>query len=202
MHQLPLTSYFGRLPSTSVAAASAHMRRRRAVRFGLSALFSLLMLLAGGCRSHRIPYPSREGQDSVDIIFDRTLSAGRRHLLKISREWIGTPYEYAHADKGKGTDCSGMVLAVYLEATDLKLPRNSAKQAEFCKKVKGNDVVPGDLVFFATGKDPSKVSHVGIMLDSENFIHASSSKGVCISSLLSPYYKRTFLSFGRVPGMD
>ncbi len=115
-------------------------------------------------------------------------------------EWLGTPYAYAKSDKGDGTDCSGMVLQVYLSICDIKLPRNSAKQAEFCKKIEPDDVKVGDLVFFATGKDPDKISHVGIMIDDVSFIHASTSKGVVISRIDTPYYIRTFKMFGRVPG--
>ncbi len=113
--------------------------------------------------------------------------------------WIGTPYAYGRNDKQKGTDCSGMVLSVYLDAEDIKLPRNSAKQAEFCKKISAEKVIPGDLVFFATGNDPDKISHVGIMIDEVNFVHASTKKGVVVSRIDTPYYIRTLKMFGRVP---
>lgn len=112
--------------------------------------------------------------------------------------WLGTPYAYSRADKGVATDCSGMVLKVYEKIAGIKLPRNSAKQAEFCKSIKQKDVKIGDLVFFATGKSEDKISHVGIMLDDRNFIHASASKGVVISDVTQPYYVRTFRGYGRV----
>lgn len=112
--------------------------------------------------------------------------------------WLGTPYAYSRADKGVATDCSGMVLKVYEKIAGIKLPRNSAKQAEFCKSIKQKDVKIGDLVFFATGKSEDKISHVGIMLDDKNFIHASASKGVVISDVTQPYYVRTFRGYGRV----
>lgn len=127
---------------------------------------------------------------------------GKKHYGKIIEEantWIGTPYKYAHQEKGRGTDCSGFVMVVYETTTGEKLPRNSAKQAEYCKKIEEEEVEEGDLVFFATGKNPNKVSHVGIVIDKESFIHASSSKGVVVSYLTSNYYRRTFRMFGRVP---
>ena len=114
---------------------------------------------------------------------------------------MGTPYRYAGSSKGKGTDCSGLVLKVYEEAAGVKLPRNSGKQAEFCKKVKKKSVKAGDLVFFATGKDAERISHVGIMIDGNRFIHASTKKGVIISELTTPYYERTFRMCGRVPDL-
>ena len=56
----------------------------------------------------------------------------------------------------------------------------------------------GDLVFFATGKSKDVVSHVGIYIGNNEFIHASSSKGVVISNLDQNYYVRTFVSAGKV----
>lgn len=126
-------------------------------------------------------------------------TAGAHRLLEEAYTWLGTPYAYAKAEKGEGTDCSGMVMKLYLEVAGCAIPRNSAKQAEFCEPLKEKDVQAGDLVFFATGKDPERVSHVGIMIDSGSFIHASSSKGVVISQLDTPYYRRTFRMYGRVP---
>lgn len=113
--------------------------------------------------------------------------------------WIGTPYGYGRSEKGIATDCSGMVIVVYEKIADIKLPRNSAKQAEFCQDLKEKDVSPGDLVFFATGQDKKKVSHVGVMIDNNQFVHASGSKGVILSEMTTPYYQRNFIKYGRVP---
>lgn len=124
-----------------------------------------------------------------------------KKIINEAESWLGTPYKYAHAEKGSGADCSGMVMRVFLDAMNMKIPRNSAKQAEFCVRLKSKDVRPGDLVFFATGKDPAKVSHVGIMLDGVRFIHSSTSKGVVISHVNTPYYTRTFMMYGRLPQM-
>ncbi|MCH5234981.1 MAG: C40 family peptidase [Muribaculaceae bacterium] len=118
-----------------------------------------------------------------------------------SLKWIGTPYKYGHSEKGVATDCSGMVIILYRDIADIKLPRNSAEQADFCDKLKEKDIQPGDLVFFATGKDKKKVSHVGVMIDGCKFVHASASKGVILSEMTTPYYQRTFIKYGRVPGM-
>lgn len=133
-----------------------------------------------------------------NIHFDGSNKRGKR-VAQEARDWLGTPYKYASGDKGKGSDCSGMVMSVYETVTGIKLPRNSAQQAAFCKEIDSSTLRIGDLCFFATGKDPNKISHVGIMLDEKNFIHASTSKGVVISDITTPYYTRTFIQFGRVP---
>lgn len=126
-------------------------------------------------------------------------SGERKRIVKEAYSWIGTPYAFGKAEKGVACDCSGIVMCVYEKVTGVKLPRVSAKQSEFCKTLKKKDVQIGDLCFFATGKDPKKVSHVGIMVDDKNFIHASSTKGVVVSDITQPYFVRTFICFGRVP---
>ena len=163
----------------------------------------LPLLIAGGCKSSRIKFPDHgtSGPTFEVNINDENLSDSRRLIIRECHDWLGTPYQYAGYEKGVGADCSGMVLSVYLDATGIKLPRNSAKQAEFCKHIKKSAVKPGDLVFFATGSDPDRISHVGIMIDNVRFIHSSSSKGVCISDVTTPYYTRTFKMYGRVPGL-
>lgn len=150
------------------------------------------------CKSHKSPKESPNVDDVVTIKPPKKDNTLRGKIIEEAKTWIGTPYLYAHKEKGSGTDCSGMVMVVFEEVTGIKLPRNSAKQDEFCETIKEIDILPGDLVFFATGKDKNKVSHVGIMVDKETFIHASSSKGVTISKMATPYYQRTFLRYGRV----
>lgn len=164
--------------------------------------FMSLLLILGGCRSHRKAHFPGAAQGGLPVQVDLgALSGPRRAIIEEAQTWFGTPYQYGESTKHKGSDCSGMVISVYLDATGIKLPRNSAQQAEFCKKIKAHSVEPGDLVFFATGKNPNRISHVGIMLDDENFIHVSTSKGVVISKITTPYYTQKFMGFGKVPGI-
>lgn len=142
---------------------------------------------------------SGPGHPHMEEIHVGKADKNQRKIIEEAYTWLGTPYKYAASEKGEATDCSGMVMKVYEEAAGLKLPRNSAKQAEFCEEMNAGDVDTGDLVFFATGKDPEKISHVGIVIDNESFIHASASKGVVVSKFSNNYYQRTFRKFGRVP---
>lgn len=173
-------------------------------------ILTCTVILAGlsACKSHK----KVESNDTVYI--GETVSVkGKKNKKgkkgssvghKIAQEcksWIGTPYGYGRSEKGIATDCSGMVIVVYKEIADIKLPRNSAEQAKFCNDLKEKEIEPGDLVFFATGKDKNKVSHVGVMIDGVNFIHASGSKGVIMSEMTTPYYRRNFIKYGRVPGI-
>lgn len=116
-------------------------------------------------------------------------------LLDEAYSWRGTPYRYGGHSRS-GTDCSGFIMEVYQTAVGIKLPRNSAKQSEYCSKVKRSDLEPGDLVFFATGKK-GKVNHVGLYLGDGSMIHAST-HGVMVSGLDEPYFKKHYLHSGRV----
>ena len=111
--------------------------------------------------------------------------------------WLGTPYRYGGQDRN-GTDCSGMVMCIYDKVADTALPRNSAEQQRFCTPIDRNELSKGDLVFFCTGRQKDRVSHVGIYLADGRFVHASTSKGVVVSTLDQDYYIRTFHSAGRV----
>lgn len=126
----------------------------------------------------------------------------QKALVDEAYTWEGTPYQYGGTEKGKGADCSGMIYCVYRDAAHVNLPRNSRRQQEYCKPVKPDKVKPCDLVFFATGNDTGKVTHVGMMIDGVRFIHASSSKGVCVSRLDNQYFAKRLLGFGHVPDLD
>lgn len=177
-------------------------RNRHDIKILLLALISMVLLSSchtskkatGDLRESETEYSSGRRHDSRN----KRHSKFGKEIVEEAYTWLGTPYAYAHAEKGVATDCSGMVLKVYDKITGVKLPRNSAKQAEFCESIRQKDVVIGDLVFFATGKNAEVISHVGIMVDEKNFIHASASKGVVISDMTQPYYVRTFKGFGRV----
>lgn len=168
-------------------------------------LVLVILLLLGGCRSSKSVRRGHSGSGKEQRVEVRTeldrVHGMRRSIVEEALSWEGTPYRYAASEKGSGTDCSGMVLRVFEDVASVKMPRNSQKQADFCDRIDGGKVRPGDLVFFATGSDPKRVSHVGVMLSETLFIHASSKKGVVISDITTPYYQRKFICYGRVPGV-
>ena len=185
---------------------SLYIQMKKGVRLLLFMLIPVL-LGAGGCSSYKQSLKrnhtkseqqiQKEKDEKIEKEVERHLHGDVKRIIEIAFEWEGTPYEYGHQEKGISTDCSGMVMKVFEEAIDCKLPRNSAKQAEYCEHVSKSHMKPGDLVFFITNGG-EKINHVGIMLDETQFIHASS-KGVRVSSLESDYYKKHFIRFGRVP---
>lgn len=169
---------------------------------------ALVGLMAGmtSCRSHKHKEKAyvgetieKKGKKKNDNNGNNNSTPYGHEIAQEAQRWVGTPYGYGCNEKGVATDCSGLVLTVYLDIADVKLPRNSAEQADFCDNIEEGEIEEGDLVFFATGKDKSRISHVGVMIDGIRFVHSSSSKGVIISEMSTPYYQRTFRKYGRVP---
>lgn len=139
----------------------------------------------------------RMRQEIKGMAFDSDVAA---MLVTEAACWIGTPYLYAGHTLA-GTDCSGMVMEVYRSVLDVLLPRNSAQQQAFCQPLSVDEMLPGDLVFFATGANRDRVSHVGLYIGGRRMIHASSSRGVIVSPVDDPYFGARFHSAGRVPAV-
>lgn len=111
---------------------------------------------------------------------------------------LGTKYQ-SGGTTTDGFDCSGFTTYVF-KSLGIELPRTSASQYKMGTAVKKSELKAGDLVFFNTsGKG---VSHVGVMVDSENFAHASSKKGVIISSLSESYYEKRYVGAKRILSTD
>ncbi len=125
---------------------------------------------------------------------DVSLNETRREILIQARDWLGTPYEFGGASSS-GADCSGFVQSVF-HTVGVQLPRTSGEQATVGLDVSLANARAGDLVFFNT--TGSGVSHVGIMISATQFIHASTSRGVTVSSIDEPYYRERFLFVRRV----
>jgi cell wall-associated NlpC family hydrolase len=141
-----------------------------------------------------------ENLRKLDSSFDGKVSGSIKSLLKDAETYLGTPYKFG-GNSSSGFDCSGFTVKVFQD-NNFSLPRRSSDQADSGKSIDIKTVKPGDLLFFATGGG-SRVSHVGIVHTIENdgeikFIHASTSKGVIISSLNEKYWNKAYLHAQRV----
>jgi cell wall-associated NlpC family hydrolase len=116
-------------------------------------------------------------------------------LLENVDDWYGVRYRTGGNTKS-GVDCSGFTVAIYAAVYGIALPRVSRDQYRTSRKISTTELQEGDLVFFNTRG--SGVSHVGIYLGNNRFIHASVSRGVMVSSLFEPYYLQRFVGGGRI----
>ena len=118
-----------------------------------------------------------------------------RRIVNTSMQYIGVPYVFGGNSPRYGLDCSAYVKLVYSQV-GINLPRTADAQFEVGTPVSTADLLPGDAVFFETYAPGA--SHVGIYIGDGNFIHASSSKGVTISSLSGAYYSAHYLGARRM----
>jgi cell wall-associated NlpC family hydrolase len=117
------------------------------------------------------------------------ISSGRRAVVTESYRWLGVPYRYGGNTK-RGVDCSGLVNAVFGKY-GVGLPRRARELFHKGRSRSREQLAPADLVFFSNTAGKG-ITHVGIYLGSDRFIHSSSSAGVVISSLEDSYYRRHY----------
>lgn len=109
-------------------------------------------------------------------------------------DWYSVPYKYGGCLKS-GVDCSCFVSLLYKQVYDKDTDRTANDIYLACNKVNISKAKEGDFVFFKIKGD--KVSHMGLYLNNNFFVHASSSKGVIISNLEETYYKKYFFCIGK-----
>ena len=117
----------------------------------------------------------------------RTAAAEKKLLVSYSK-WKDTKYAWG-GDSKKGIDCSALTRRIYREVYGHELPRVSTQQAQTGKKVSSKNLKAGDIVFF---KPEGRTNHTAVYVGNSLFINASSSKGVVMSSLKSPYWGKYF----------
>ena len=111
-----------------------------------------------------------------------------KKLLTSYSKWKGTKYRLG-GDSKDGIDCSALTRRVYRETFNQELPRVSTQQIKKGRRVAAKDLKSGDIVYF---KPENRINHTAVYVGNSLFINASSSKGVVISSLKSPYWRKYF----------
>lgn len=121
-------------------------------------------------------------------------------IITTALGFSGVDYQYGGTTK-KGMDCSGLLFVAF-GAHDIALPRVSHEMAEEGRRIRLNEVGPGDLLFFTTTRRGRKINHVGLVVavegDDIKFIHSTSSRGVIVSSLREGYWNYSFVKATRV----
>ncbi|MDE6485570.1 MAG: C40 family peptidase [Duncaniella sp.] len=166
-------------------------------------LAAALMTACGSSRTvtasagHKVDRKGGSTMSKVEYaVIDGSMESSSRALLAEAKKWLGTPYKYGGEDRN-GVDCSGLVLNVFRNALNIKLPRSSSKQMEYSSSIAKRDLIPGDLLFFAT-TGGNRISHVGMYIGEGKMVHSSTSRGVMVSRIEEDYFVKTFAGAGRV----
>lgn len=134
------------------------------------------------------------------MIMDREVeSIHNLELYNFINEWWAIRYRYGGSDQN-GIDCSSFTEKLISKVYGFTVPRTSKDQFLLCNKVATSNLVEGDLVFFNTRSTRRRkgISHVGLYLGNNYFVHSSVQDGVTISSLTDEYYSNKFISGGRI----
>lgn len=149
-------------------------------------------LLLGACSSQAPIEPqTRPPRYSVNV--------GAEDVLFRAIGLVGTPYLWGGNTPDSGFDCSGLIGYVYRDAAGLQLPRTTREMSSLpVPRVSRQQLRSGDLVFFATA-GAGQVSHAGIYVGEDRFVHAPRTGGtVRLDSLNSPYWQQRYLDARRV----
>lgn len=172
------------------------MTMNNALRLSLSLPIIGLALWLTGCAGTPAKHPSIHIHHSKHYSQLKTdfnnPKAVRKKLLSEYSKWKRTPYRYGGESK-QGIDCSGFVQTTFRQQFGLILPRTTEQQVQAGHYVPFTQLKPGDVVFFNIGFGLfDSGHHNGIYLGRHQFIHASSSKGVRVSSLKNDFWRRHY----------
>ena len=127
-----------------------------------------------------------------------THNTSANEIIKTAQKYLGVPHCMGGTTM-KCMDCSGLLVTVFARHS-INLPHNSEEQARYGKIIDGMDKLKkGDLVFFIRSYETDNfITHSGIYVGNNKFIHASSKKGVIITSLDDPWWNEKFIFGTRV----
>lgn len=131
---------------------------------------------------------------SAPVLTSATASSPGDWAALVALEQVGVPYRYG-GNSPQGFDCSGLVQYSYSHA-GVAVPRTTGQLWSAARTVERRDLRAGDLLFFNI---EGKMSHVGMYLGDERFVHApQSGRRVSVASLDAPFYRAALLRVGRV----
>jgi len=148
------------------------------------AVLSFLFFIAGCQTSPKTPELVGQGLNH-DKVSSLSESQTLEKLYQQHATWHGTPYRLGGISRS-GIDCSAFVQITFEDVFNITLPRTTSQQVRVGPKIGRSDLQAGDLVFFRNG------GHVGIYLENDRFLHASTRLGVTISRMDNVYWSRYY----------
>jgi len=140
--------------------------------------------------------------DSVIMVVPISTSPASKanDIINTALTYSGVRYKFG-GTTSKGMDCSGLLYVSFKEH-NVAIPRVSNEMANEGKRIRVNQIEKGDLLFFKTTRKGKKINHVGLVVavknDEVKFIHASTSRGVIVSSLREGYWNYAFVKATRI----
>ncbi|MFS0862263.1 NlpC/P60 family protein [Fredinandcohnia sp. 179-A 10B2 NHS] len=128
------------------------------------------------------------------LIGGNDVQASSSSITSVALDNLGVPYQWGGTTTS-GFDCSGFINYTYKQL-GISLPRTTSDLFNYGKDVSKGELLPGDIVFFTTYK--AGPSHAGIYIGNNEFVHASTSRGVTVDSLSNSYYQPRYLGAKRV----
>lgn len=141
------------------------------------------------------PIPTLKDKRNVAETIREGLSKNKS-LYSFIQDWYGTPYRLGGTSRS-AIDCSAFTRQLFSDVYGSNLHRTAAEQYAASKRVNSwDELKEGDLIFFSIKS--KRITHVGVYLGQGKFVHASSSRGVMISDMELPYWRRYFAGGGKV----
>ena len=94
----------------------------------------------------------------------------RQNLVDYALQFVGGPYRYGGSDPHTGTDCSGFTRYVMQNGAGVSIARSSTAQSKQGRAISAEEMRPGDLIFYGSGKS---INHVGMYIGDGQIVHAS-----------------------------
>jgi lipoprotein Spr len=157
------------------------------------------------------PVSETEPKKNMGIAYDAALSLPNKYanllgvaptsltnleLLAQMEKWFGTQYCFG-GSTDSCIDCSSFTQVILRDVYNVKIPRNSQQQFDASTKIETENLKEGDLVFFNTVSASMIITHVGVYVCNNKFVHASTSKGVTINDLSEKYFAKAYRGAGR-----
>lgn len=175
-------------------------------RFSIALSTALLMVPAPPAVADDLEQFIRFQAGSIN--FNEAMPAGQAigrneadQLIGSAMGLLGVAYRFGGTSVSTGFDCSGFMQHIFRKSMQVSLPRTSSEQAKVGVQVSRSALQPGDMVFFNTSG--RRISHVGLYIGNDRFIHAPrTGKNIEITSLSNKYWSKRYVTARRVQKND
>ena len=154
---------------------------------------AITVLSLAACGSNPAAPPAAKKPSTGQVVTRAQRPTAGERAAAVALEQVGVPYRYGGSTPG-GVDCSGLVQYSYTRA-GVRVPRTTGQLWSASDPVGRHELRAGDVLFFSI---EGKLSHVGMYLGEQRFVHApQSGRNVSVESLNSPFYQAAFIRAGR-----